>query len=109
MLSAHPQLSPQIPLLKRNTPRTAQAKAHLDLTRSMRMPPIMSRKGWMCTGKRATVSVSAASSASYGRPSNTASSRFSQRSRAAGVMRDALGPSTSSSVRLRGREQGRLL
>jgi hypothetical protein len=33
----------------------------LDLTRSMRMPSIMSRKGWMCTGYWDTVSVNAAS------------------------------------------------
>jgi hypothetical protein len=33
----------------------------LDLTRSMRMPSIMSRKGWMCTGYWDTTSDSAAS------------------------------------------------
>lgn len=93
----------------------------------------------MCTGNWEIVSARAASRASYGRPSNNASSLLSQRSRAcnarnigenshgrskskaaqtdqpkanllwfvaccplltAGVMRDALGPSTSSSVRL---------
>lgn len=56
--------------------------AHLDLTRSMRMPSIMSRKGWMCTGYWLTVSVSAASRMSYGRPSKMPSSRSSHRSSA---------------------------
>ena len=40
----------------------------------------MSRKGWMSTGKREMVSVSAASYSSYGRPSNNSSSRSSHRS-----------------------------
>jgi len=55
-------------------------------SRSQQRPPAapqgraMSRKGWMSTGKREMDSVSAASYSSYGRPSNSSSSRSSQRS-----------------------------
>ena len=64
------------------------------------MPSIMSRNGWMSTGNLLTVSVSAASMTSIGRPSNTASRSRSHWSSASGVMCVALGPFYELSVRL---------
>jgi hypothetical protein len=54
----------------RQTPRCACPALHTHLN------------GWMSTGNCVRVSVRVASSSSYGRPSNRASSRSSQRSRA---------------------------
>lgn len=54
----------------------------------------------MSTGNLATVSDNAASSISNGRPWKRSSSLASHLSKAVGVMCEALGPSTSSSVLL---------
>ena len=55
---------------------------------------------WISTGNLATVSAKAASSISNGRPWKSSSSLDSHLSKAVGVICEALGPSTSSSVLL---------
>ena len=70
------------------------------IVRSIRSINACKKLTWISMGNFLTTSARAASSISYGLPSKTSSNLFSHRSSAAGVMWDAFGPSTSSSVLL---------